>query len=316
MNRLTRIIVATVVGFGLSRVTPAKQHHEVKADAQSPALHPIVVGVLDAPTFKWSKPHSPYLDSMRSRFDLDGVTAGARNDYDRVRALSHWTRSRWEHNAANEAHHTDPVGILEEAATGQQFGCEEYAIVLSGALNAVGMPARVVNLKTFDSETRPSGAGHVVAETFLRDAQRWVMVDGQWDMIPWVKGKPASALDLKNAIESKSASITYTSMSGAKPAEYSRWIAPYLYYMDAKLDQRVDAAADVRVLMLVPQGGKAPRVFQRKFPLKNMIYTTAPQVFYPKMALPRSRPIAARPAVVPGRPLAAVGPRSIPRIAG
>jgi hypothetical protein len=143
------------------------------------------------------------------------------------------------------------------------------------------------------------------------------MVDGQWDVIPWVKGKPASALDLKKAIEAKSASITYTSMSGAKPAEYGRWIAPYLYYMDAKLDQRVGADADSRVLMLMPQGAKTPRVFQRKTPLKNMIYTTATQVFYPKMtAVAPAKPVAATSSVIPGRPLAASTPRVLPRTAG
>src|SRR5688572_6255966 len=107
MNRLTRIIIATVVGYGLSHVMPAKSN-SVKADAQSPTLHPIVVGVLDAPTFKWSKPNTPYLDSMRIRFDLDEVTAGAKTDYDRARKLSHWTRTRWEHNGANDSHKTDP----------------------------------------------------------------------------------------------------------------------------------------------------------------------------------------------------------------
>jgi hypothetical protein len=265
----------------------------VSADSKSPILHPIVVGVIDAPTFKWSKTHTPYLDSMRVRFDLDNVTANAKTDYERVRALSHWTRTRWEHNGSNEARHSDPVGILDEASTGQQFRCVEYAEVLSGALNAVGVPSRIVGLKTADSETRPSGAGHVVAEAYLRDAKRWVMVDGQWDMIPWVKGKPASALDLKKAIEAKSAAISYVSMSGAKPAEYSRWIAPYLYYMDSRLDQRVGVQNDVRVLMLLPQGAHAPRVFQRTHPLHNMIYTTAAQVFYPKM-LVEAKPLALR----------------------
>ncbi|MEO5511171.1 MAG: transglutaminase-like domain-containing protein [Longimicrobiales bacterium] len=284
MNRITRIIVATVVGFGLSRVMPVKR--AVQADSQSPTLHPIVVGALDAaPAFKWSKQNTPYLDSMRARFELDDVTAGAKNDYERVRALSHWTRTRSDRNGSPEARRKDPVGILDEVTAGQQFRCEDYALVLSGVLNAMGMPARVLNLRTADAETRISGAGHVVAEAYLRDAKRWVMVDGQWDMIPFVKGKPASALELKTAIDGKSASISYNSMSGIRAADYSRWIAPYLYYMDAKLDQRVVGATDVRVLMYVPQGGKAIRTFQRKTPLKNVIYTTAPAIFYPRMPM-------------------------------
>jgi hypothetical protein len=303
----------------MSRVLPPKKYepgHKLKADTQTPTLHPIVVSIIDAPTFKWNRPHTPYLDSMRTRFDLDEVTAGARTEFDKVRALSHWTRTRWEHNGSNEARHTDPVGILEEAAAGQQFRCSEYAIVLSGALNAIGVPARVVSLKTADSETRASGAGHVVAEAYLRDAKRWVMVDGQWDVIPWVKGKPASALDLKKAIEAKSASITYTSLSGVNGAEYGRWIAPYLYYMDAKLDQRIGADPDSRILMLMPRGAHTPRVFQRKFPLKNVIYTTATQVFYPKMPAQPTKPVAAQSTMIPGRPLAVTVARAQPRTAG
>ncbi len=283
MNRLTRIIVATVIGYGLSHVMPAK-NGALEADTQSPTLHPVVVSALDgAPAFKWSKPNTPYLDSMRIRFDLDAVTAGAKSDYDRLRALSRWTRTQWDQNSAAPARSTDPVGLLEDAASGHQFQCDDFAVVLSGALNAVGMPARVVNLKTADAETRVSGAGHVIAEAWLRDARRWVMVDGQYDMIPFVKGSPASALDLKKAIDAKSASISYNSMSGVKPAEYARWIKPYLYYMDTKIDQRIGAPTDGRVLMYVPQDGKAIRTFQRKTPLRNVIYTTAPAVFYPKL---------------------------------
>lgn len=309
MNRPTRIIVATVVGIALSRVMPPKQ--DIQADAQTPVLQPIVVTALDrAPAFKWSAPNTPYLESMRSRFDLDDVTATARTDYDRVRAVSKWVQNQAEPAAKPEPASVDAMEILVDVTEGDgDYDCDEAAVAISGALNAVGMPARVVHLKTADSETRAIGAGHAIAEAYLRDAKRWVMIDGQWDMIPLVKGKPANALELKRALDAKSGAITYSSNSGTQPAEYNRWIHQYMYYMDTKLDQRVGVPTEARSIMLVPQGARAPKVFQKRQPIRNMIYTTVPAFFYPTpAAAPTPRPVpsaASASAASRAKPLAA-----------
>lgn len=306
MNRITRIAVATVIGIGLSRVMPPE--NEAKADAEAPELHPIVVSLKGAPSFKWSAPGTPYLDSLRVRFELDALTEDARTDLDRVEILSSWVRTQWDHDGENQPRHNDPISILEEASEGQQFRCVEYATVLSGAINSLGMPARVLNLKTADSEVRASGAGHVVTEAYLRDAHRWVMVDGQYDVIPTVYGKAVSAYELKKAMKARSAGIVFKSNSGTHPGEYARWIAPYLHFMDARLDQRLGVAGDSRTLMLIPAGTRPPRAFQRA-PLKNTIYTTAPAAFYPTPATAGS----ASKSRVPTPPVAVASPRVIRR---
>ena len=303
MNRITRIAVATVIGFGLSRVMPPE--NEAKADAEAPELHPIVVSLKGAPSFKWSSPGTPYLDSLRTRFDLDEITQNAQTDLDRVKVLSRWVHTQWDHDGENVARHSDPISILEEAGNAGQFTAVEYATVLSGAINSVGVPARILNLKTADSEVRPSGAGHVVTEAYLRDARRWVMVDGQYDVIPTVYGKAVNAHELRKAMKARSAGVIFNSNSGTHPGEYARWIAPYLHFMDARLDQRLGVVGDSRTLMLIPAGTKPPRAFHRA-PLKNPIYTTAPAAFYPT-------PVAARTAVKPRigpAPVAVAAPRA------
>lgn len=229
---------------------------------------------------RWSAPSEPYLTLLRERYELDAVVRGAGGDYERLQRVSRWVRSRWEHNGDNVPHASDPLSILAEAATGRRFRCVEYSIVLSGALNSLGIPARVVGLKTADVETRASGAGHVVAEAYLHDQGKWVLVDGQWDVIPTLGGVPLNAVELQRALAERAPGLGVVSLSGASAREYFSWTAPYLFYFDAQLDHRFGAVREPGVLMLVPIGAARPRVFQRIQPLLHHSYTHSLAAFY------------------------------------
>ena len=246
-------------------------------------------GAEPLPAVQRSAPDDPYLVRLRAEHALDAVVAGAGTDLDRVRRLSAWTRSRWDHNGFNEPSAPDPLTILAEAAAGQRFRCVEYAVVLAGALNAVGVPARVLGLKTADVETRALGAGHVVAEAYLADLGRWVMVDGQFDFIPVLDGEPLSALDLQGALATRPGDVAFERLSegGISPGRYRRFIGPYLYYFDVRLDQRYTAGGDRdrRLLTLGPVGAPMPTVFQRTSPMGPQVYTHSAAAFYAAPAL-------------------------------
>jgi transglutaminase-like putative cysteine protease len=229
---------------------------------------------------RWSSPSESYLTTLRTQYGLDAVVSGARSDFERVRLVSRWVRGRWEHNGDNVADPGDPLSILQGAARGQRFRCVEYAVVLSGALNALGIPARVLGLKTQDVETRATGAGHVVAEAYLRDQGKWVLVDGQWDAIPMLGGVPLNAVELQRALARRERGLGVTSISRTDAAAYFAWTAPYLYYFDAALDQRVGVRTQAGALMLVPVGAKNPTVFQQKYPMGVMTYTHNVDAFY------------------------------------
>ncbi|HEX8853671.1 MAG TPA: transglutaminase-like domain-containing protein [Pyrinomonadaceae bacterium] len=231
-------------------------------------------------TFQRSTRDDAYMTRLRQLYALDGVVAGKKSDYEKVRALSMWVRKRWEHNGSNEPQKPDPISILQEAAAGKSFRCVEYSVVLSAALNAVGIPARVLGLKTEDVETRESGAGHVVTEAYLADKKKWIMVDGQWDVIPTLKGRPLHAVELQEALATRASGLGVESLSGAKADKYFQWVAPYLFYFDTRFDSRIEGAAHTRSLMLVPVGAKEPSVFQKKHSLKSMVYTNSTRVFY------------------------------------
>lgn len=94
-----------------------------------------------------------------------------------ARRLLEWTTSYWEH-ANDHVDSADALEVLDRADAGERFACVEYSVVLSQALNAVGIPARRVSLMMRDQHDG-FGRGHVVSEAWIDDLSRWVVLDGQ-----------------------------------------------------------------------------------------------------------------------------------------
>lgn len=136
-----------------------------------------------------------------------------------------------------------------------------------------------------DVETRETGAGHVVAEAYLADLKKWVMIDGQWDVTPVLNGQPLNAVELQRALVIKNPTVGVDSFSSAEPNGYFRWILPYLFYFDTKIDGRFGSGKQVyarhsEAVILGPVGAKVPTVFQQVYPLKNDFYTHSLEAFY------------------------------------
>jgi hypothetical protein len=222
-----------------------------------------------------------YFAQLRREHPLDSVVAGATTDLERVQRMSRWVRTQWEHNGNNEATRGDPIAILAEARTGKRFRCVEYAEVLAGALSAVGVPARVLGLQRADVETATTGAGHVVAEAWLADRRRWVLVDGQWDVIPFLGDEPIDAVALARALDAGTPGVRVASLSGTSTPRYVRWVRPYLYhFIVSPRPWTTGAPPGTPVRLLLPIGAVPPTVFQRKWPQPKFVPTNRPAVFH------------------------------------
>ncbi len=233
----------------------------------------------------------PDLTALRTQYDLEKVVAGAADDYEQLQRLVKWAHDRWEHTGDNTPSKSDPLTILAEAAQGRRFRCVEYATVVAGCAQALGMPARALALKRADVETAQAGAGHLVAEVWLKSRNKWVFADGQWDAIPEKDGVPLNAVEFQDAFAHNELGLTIRSMSNTDRDAYLRWVVPYLYYFDFNLNQdlfgtssspaekgRSDSARGS--IMLVPKGDKNPKVFQRTTPIRNCTYISSPRAFY------------------------------------
>jgi hypothetical protein len=99
-----------------------------------------------------------------------------------VRLLA-WVAGRWAHANAH-LDEQDGLEILRLVDEGARFACVEYSTVLSHALNASSVPARVVNLRR-EGYHVGLGKGHVVSEAWIDGLDAWVLLDGQNGMY-WI----------------------------------------------------------------------------------------------------------------------------------
>jgi hypothetical protein len=246
-------------------------------DFRAPAPSYDETGAAERFPHVWSDAAEPYYVRLRPQHGLDALVADATTDLARVQAVSRWAHTRFAHDGANAAPRPDPASILQDAAAGRRFRCVEYATVVSGALTALGIPTRMLWLLTREEGTRTDGVAHVVAEAWLRDAGRWVMIDAQWDAVPLLDGRPINAVELQAALARQAPGLTVASRSGTRTADYGRWIAPYLHYFYTPLDHRVELPRTAAALVLAPVGDESLR---RKYPPPSTRYTRSPVAFY------------------------------------
>ncbi|HEY7176413.1 MAG TPA: transglutaminase domain-containing protein, partial [Micromonosporaceae bacterium] len=110
-----------------------------------------------------------------------------------------WVTQRWAPGTDPIASR-DAVEVLEHVAAGERFTCVEYTVVLSQALNAIGIPARSVGLMTADYHFGV-GRGHNVSEAWIDDLGKWVLLDGQNGMW-WADqdGTPLGMVELQQRL--------------------------------------------------------------------------------------------------------------------
>ena len=231
-----------------------------------------------------------YLRKLRVNYGLDTLTQKANSEFEKVLLILHWTRQQWNHSGSNQPQKSDAISILEEAKTGKSFRCVEYGIVSAAALNSIGLPARVIGLKTRDVEKVKYGAGHVAAEVYLSELKKWVFLDGQFNAIPMLNNVPLSAVEFKQAVQNNNADLKIVSLNRTanetEKANYLKFAAKYLFYFDATFDNRIGTTGprltinDKTKLTLVPLNVKNPTIFQRKYPIDYSEYTNSVKDFY------------------------------------
>lgn len=231
--------------------------------------------------------NNPYLQKLKSDYPIDSIASDGKTDLEKVRNISSWVHGLWKHDGYNTPKQNDALYILDEVKKGQRFRCVEYGIVTTACLNAIGLPSRTLSLKTKEVETTPSGAGHVVMEVFLKDINKWVMVDPQWDAIVCLNNVPLNAVELQDAITKRKNIQILTSEEELDESQYQAWIYPYLYYFSYKFDNRENTTKDNRIainsksdIMLVPTEAKVPTIFQINSPIDYCIYTHSLLDFY------------------------------------
>ncbi|HEX5654535.1 MAG TPA: transglutaminase-like domain-containing protein [Chitinophagaceae bacterium] len=228
-----------------------------------------------------------YYNKLKQQYPIDSCISNAKDDATRVLNLLHWVHVQWKHNGNLAPQKNDAISILEEAKEGKGFPCFAYAEVLRAALNAVGIPTRRLALKTKDVETQRSASGHVANEVYLRDLKKWIFVDPQEDIMPYLHGKPLNAVEFQQAVTRYSDKIELRSLSEINKLNYINFVYPYLYFFDSNFDHRYSEHpkkhySGMSSMMLVPKGVKNPTRagFYDDQKIDYCIYTHSLKDFY------------------------------------
>ncbi len=203
-------------------------------------------------------PEGVYLSTLRDDHQLLAMTSGASSDLERSALLSGWVNSLWEHDPDSAASRQDPLTILWEAEEGKQFRGIEYSVVLSGALQSIAIPTRFINMHGRDIENTTES--HVAVEAYMRDMQRWILIDPRWNRIPLYEGSPLSAYELQEVMSRDPRGLSFYQVD--RDRRYTRWIREYLYYMHTNQDCRLNTEVfTFKNLMLVPTNLPIPRYY-------------------------------------------------------
>ncbi|RYZ27361.1 MAG: hypothetical protein EOO10_12945 [Chitinophagaceae bacterium] len=163
-----------------------------------------------------------FLQQLKTQYPVQQLVQGLSSDSAKALRILKWVHDQWKHDGSNEPKKKDALSILQEVKEGKRFRCVEYGIVTTAALNAIGLPARVLALKTKDVETTASGAGHVLLEVYLKDLNKWALLDGQWDAMPVLNGKETLGVIKKDASLNDVPIVFFTTSSSELDKMYCR----------------------------------------------------------------------------------------------
>lgn len=153
----------------------------------------------------------------------------------RLRTLATWTSTQWPYRNEQQATQYapwDPATILAWGRTESGHDgrlpivmCVHYTIVFVAACEALGLSARCVVF----AEDLNSGIGHFVAEVWVPELDKWVLVDPNLDAVFLRGGMPLSAREVQAAPEGLSTLVSWGPGHDyqAQTSSMRDWIARY-----------------------------------------------------------------------------------------
>jgi hypothetical protein len=157
----------------------------------------------DPPAVVWEDQTSPRLESLRQVIPAQALQSGSL--LQRIRALTFWLSTSWEHTSSAVAAQYGPWDAETILAWGRTRSghagqlpivmCVHYAVAFVSCCAAANIPARCSVLWGTLNEAN----GHFVGEVWFEDYGKWVMVDPNLDAILWQNGVPMSVTEIQQA---------------------------------------------------------------------------------------------------------------------
>jgi len=88
----------------------------------------------------------------------------------------------------------DPILLLNSVRRGAPATCRNFSILMVGAIESIGMKARLVMVA--DSYWKNYSGNHSIVEVWIPSLSKWVLMDAMGDSMFTLDAVPASAMDV------------------------------------------------------------------------------------------------------------------------
>jgi hypothetical protein len=203
----------------------------------------------DYSVVSYGDPNAARIAELLGEFGIEAVVDGYETEWEQIRALKRWVRSRWNHGWSPAfATVKDGLDILREAAKGEQFACGHYAMVFNDCATGLGWPTRMVGLSIehpeFPRDYNLWNVGHVLLEVWSNDFAKWVILDPDANIHYELGGVPLNALDIRDAwlggyaeeVDMAEEEPEFVYPAG-KTLEYARLLGPDMANFDEELSR-------------------------------------------------------------------------------
>jgi hypothetical protein len=148
--------------------------------------------------FCWSDYDNRHAVAFRERHRLQEVIAGARDDWEAILRLRHWTFVNMVN--ATEASlplpepfsTLDPEALVSASHVGGTFWCSYFSMVFVAAASSLGFVARKLSVDYEHTADEPS-YHHGVADVWVNKFRKWVHMDPNYDHHYELAGVPLNA---------------------------------------------------------------------------------------------------------------------------
>jgi hypothetical protein len=166
--------------------------------------------------------------TFATRFDLHDLTQTCLTDADRIEKIIKWTHALWLPQAGRHSKSDNPIVIASRAKKGERFSRSEYAIIAAHAMQAIGIPTRLTNLRTRDCVWRPLSSSYLGIEYFDRDHFKWVWLDAQFGVRVLQNHTPLNVLELKDSLLNNKLVELHPDFHEFDIEQYMQKLEPYL----------------------------------------------------------------------------------------
>ncbi|MEK2646495.1 transglutaminase-like domain-containing protein [Bdellovibrio sp. BCCA] len=152
------------------------------------------------------------VEKLRSYTKIEKIFSKHETDFVQALKIAKFTSEAWGHDGFNSnPKKQDALTILKLADKGASFACVQFASVFVQLCQSVGIPARVLNVRTKHPDLGSSGHGHVTAEYFDNQLCKWVWIDPQIHAYALNRNTPLSYNELAELIVTgKNPTIKFT----------------------------------------------------------------------------------------------------------